>query len=575
MTSELAHRVANRYITAELLTKQWLMGVRRGWLSLLKPQIHDWPDVFKAFDRLIQFVDNLEDQVLFVRRGPYSSPPPMTGAPNPEGKALRTAFKNLKSALSDQRSAAKFWYEQATGTGSLPITYDTPRFRGQGKEDGEKMFLLYRDNFAGTLDTHIKTKKNPAKGQWNSTRSAEITELLDRVLEILRDDAKRISEHSKNHPDERLVIEEPAFKEFDIHGMKVVVDDRTVSAAEILRYVKHLEAAYDALKRKGVKSAWYGTVFIQCETCGGENQYGANLGVGGHYKIGPDTVGVFVRPSSFIVELMAHELGHRYWYKQMSQAQRAKFESLVKTKPSRAEVGKPISRSALTKKDVDDIAELADKLFRPLGPAIEKFRHVLTTSEVTDQHGNFEDMLDEYKNLSQVLQKFLGFDPIYSLVWERFKGPLKVTYGSAPEYTSRREHVDALLKRYLASSRKFSKINISGEWLEFIKKKNEAEVLKNLDAKRGLLDEIEGDLSTLMRELYKLAEDIAKDTPQVSPVSDYGGNSISEAWAEVFARYVLGGDMDRDQVESFKTVLRGASEKSGQLGNGQFSRWRG
>jgi len=79
----------------------------------------------------------------------------------------------------------------------------------------------------------------------------------------------------------------------------------------------------------------------------------------------------------------------------------------------------------------------------------------------------------------------------------------------------------------------------------------------------------------LMRELYKLAEDIAKDTPQVSPVSDYGGNSISEAWAEVFARYVLGGDMDRDQVESFKTVLRGASEKSGQLGNGQFSRWRG
>ena len=546
MTSDLSRRVAQRYVTAELLTKQWLMGVRRGWLSLLKPSIQDWPDVFKAFDRLIEFVDNLEDQVLFVRRGPFSSPPGMT-----EGKALRTVFKNLKNALSDQRSSAKFWHEQATGTGSLV----------QRKEDGEKMFQIYKDNFAGTLDTHIKTRKNPAKGQWNSTRSAEITELLDKILEILRDDAKLITEHSKNHPDEKLVIEEPAFKEFDLHGMKVVVDDRTVSASEILQYVKYLEAAYEALKRKGFKSAWYGTVLIQCETCGGESQYGADLGVGGHYKIGPDTVGVFSRPSSFIVELMAHELGHRYWYKQMSQAQRAKFESLVKV--NRRE-DKPLSRAALTKKGVDDVAKLAVKLFKPLEPAIEKFRHVLTTSEVTDRFGNFDEILEEYKRLAQVLTEFRLFDPIYSLVWKRFNGPLVVTYGDAPEYQSRREHVEALLKQYLASSRKFSNIPLVGEWLEFIKKKNEAEVLKNLDAKSGLLGEIERDLSSLVRELYKLAAEIAKDTPQISPVSDYGGNNISEAWAEVFAYYVLGKDMTRDQVESFKTVLRGASARTSE-----------
>lgn len=41
----------------------------------------------------------------------------------------------------------------------------------------------------------------------------------------------------------------------------------------------------------------------------------------------------------------------------------------------------------------------------------------------------------------------------------------------------------------------------------------------------------------------------------VAPVSDYGKSSIEEAFAEAFTHYVLGKDMDRDQVESFRSVL--------------------
>jgi hypothetical protein len=41
----------------------------------------------------------------------------------------------------------------------------------------------------------------------------------------------------------------------------------------------------------------------------------------------------------------------------------------------------------------------------------------------------------------------------------------------------------------------------------------------------------------------------------ILPVSAYGRNAIEEAFAEVFERFVSGKDMDRDQLESFRSVL--------------------
>jgi hypothetical protein len=41
----------------------------------------------------------------------------------------------------------------------------------------------------------------------------------------------------------------------------------------------------------------------------------------------------------------------------------------------------------------------------------------------------------------------------------------------------------------------------------------------------------------------------------VAPVSDYGKSSIEEAFAEAFMKYVMEEDMDRDQLESMRSVL--------------------
>jgi hypothetical protein len=45
------------------------------------------------------------------------------------------------------------------------------------------------------------------------------------------------------------------------------------------------------------------------------------------------------------------------------------------------------------------------------------------------------------------------------------------------------------------------------------------------------------------------------DPRSVLPVSEYGQTNIEEAFAEAFRHYVLGKDMTRGQIESFRSVL--------------------
>lgn len=314
----LAHRVARRF-KAELLTKRWLMGVRRGWLSLLNVKPHDWEGVFKAIDKLAEFTRNLEDQVFYVRRGPYTSAPTMT-----EGQDVREAFKKLREAISDQKQRASHW---------MFVERD-PNFIGRGTfsvEQGVQMRKLYEDKFSELMTTYV-----PKRDKYQKTREASITELLDDVLELLRRDAKRLEEETKKDEargvtDTHDTWAEPEYTEFDLGGMKVIIDDKSVRPGQIREYVRYLDETHDALKRKGFGKMWYGRIFISCEKCGGENPYGAQFGVGGDYSIGKDDIRVYQRPEHGIVRLLAHELAHRYWYKHMTGSQRGRFIAWIES----------------------------------------------------------------------------------------------------------------------------------------------------------------------------------------------------------------------------------------------------
>lgn len=108
---------------------------------------------------------------------------------------------------------------------------------------------------------------------------------------------------------------------------------------DLKEYIRYFVEAKALLERRGFGKLWYGPIFVSCASCGGENPYGKHFGVGAHYVIRRDHVVVFDNPRSGIVPLLIHELGHRYYYKFMSQGDRLRFDSYFKEVASVSEYG--------------------------------------------------------------------------------------------------------------------------------------------------------------------------------------------------------------------------------------------
>lgn len=330
------------------------------------------------------------------------------------------------------------------------------------------------------------------------------------------------------------------FRQFDLDGMKVVVLDSTVTDEQMREYIRFLDAAYNRLKQKNLARAWYGKVYIECADCGGVNQ-NTGGGVGGWFESGPDTVSIFHRPGPFIVELMAHELGHRFWYKQMSSEQRARFESLIRVhKVRRPSDAPPVTmfhdnaadqikrgvreaeKSILTRlKSVEgyDVTRLAPLVRSGLSSAGWEYGrevvHVITDPQISKDLGPEVDRLkaEVDKTRTKVADHFAEMkqnldDPARKDVWLK----------------EARELVAQLSAEAL-------------HYLDAAFKAHNERALAGLDP-----------ASRAWQESYNNAA-------PVPAVSTYGESNIDEAFAEVFAHYVLGYEITRDQSESFRSVL--------------------
>jgi len=355
----------------------------------------------------------------------------------------------------------------------------------------------------------------------------------------------RIYEMLAANYSEQTIQEAGGFREFDLHGMKVIVDDRTVDTDLIKKYVRYLSEAYSKLKSKGFEKAWYGNVFIQCTECGGVNQ-NTGGGVGGWYEIGRDTVTIFNRPGVFIVELMVHELGHRYWFKQMGSSQRAKFEALVKThtkpRPSKPTVDVRMFKDA----DIDDSKR---KVLRAQDRAEQRLTRVVNynlanlTPLARDGVGKDgwvfgNDIIDAVTSLD--VDKDLGSE-VDRLKDDVYKTKAKLTEHFEDFTLLRPEGKDTWLTeaRQLISQ-------IVSEALIFI----DFAVQKHNERAK---EKLKNDPATL-----EWMESYEKNPAPVAPVSTYGASNVDEAFAEVFAHYILEYNISRDQVESFRSVLKTA-----------------
>jgi len=331
MEADLAGKIARCFV-ADRLTKQWLMGIRRTWLKLMKPSISSWDDVIRAIEQLRAFVDNLRQEIRYNRPG-------AKGYLDDRFQAkLDKALDGLEEAIRSTLSTAKHWRR----VDEDPETFGRGFFR---KEEGEYMFERFRDHFVETVST-----SEPVRGGHGRHQPVELTKLLDRALKLLREDAAVIQKHDEANP-EAPFESESAFTEFAIGKMKVVIDDKTVTRGEINYYAKLLIEAKRRLEKRGFGKVWYGELFVRCKDCGGENEYGAELGVGGRYHAGPNTIKVFQRPGPSVVGLLVHELGHRWWFKHMSRANRLRFQDWIEAGLS------PVSAYG-GKKDIEAFAEV-------------------------------------------------------------------------------------------------------------------------------------------------------------------------------------------------------------------------
>jgi len=298
-----------------MLTKPWLMAVRRGWLSLLQPTIRSYDDVDLAIARLQSFAENLREQVLNVRQ-------------TSEKEAVDAALQKLIKEIKEARRTARHWREAYEGRGPVPSARD--------RAEGEYMLDLYTNNFQGAIE-----RSKPQRGRGGLVRPAPMTEFLDDALKILYKDAAYLQKQKASHEAMGLTmaIADPVFREFDLYGMKVVVVDPKHHGARIRGYVEYIEKAYKDLTRKGFKCVWYGTLFLlsdDYEKFSKEEQLAyAEAGYrdmerrAGSYHSGADMVRISVPLSDEVVHVIAHEMGHRYWFKVMSPGQRARFESLI------------------------------------------------------------------------------------------------------------------------------------------------------------------------------------------------------------------------------------------------------
>jgi hypothetical protein len=323
------------------------------------------------------------------------------------------------------------------------------------------------------------------------------------------------------------------YRQFDLFGMKVVVDDSTVDSGQVKAYIGYLKQAYEAMRSKGFAKAWYGNVFIQCEECGGPNPNSAN-GTGGDYTVHEDTIRVYVRPSKFVVELMVHELGHRYWFKQMTETQRARFESLVK-------VRKPTNVTPIPEKKLEGTKAAIQNTVTFFNGLIDQFEH----------DGDIAKYAPLFKEA--VLRK----NPIYTELadlTDRWRNP-KLKEGIF-EYTGNQDAAEFQFRlhclnipKYVAEFVDYGALQSAGikEWA------NDAHVLvrRMRDAALAYVD--------LADKLANSGDFDPNDTRPVVPVSTYGASNIDEAWAEAFMHYVCELDMTQDQIESFKSVLKTAS----------------
>jgi len=371
-----------------------------------------------------------------------------------------------------------------------------------------------------------------------------------------------VCEVLKSNYTEQAVQNSNIFREFDMYRMKVVIDDSTVTEMDTEDYVKYIDEAHTRMKTKGFGKAWYGTFFVRCHNCGGVNPNSLSGETGGDYRIGPDTINCYSKPGKFIVKLLVHELGHRYWFKQMTSTQRAKFNSLIKVRPTAIRPSESdIPTYTIPEEKVQAAQAKIDSVAEPIKQKLELFRKskLRWYMKILDAFSRpINDTAWDFKNeMITAVHSSSADSPVNQTVRKALLDVLDLVAEVHTTCANMSEVLNSTVNKYPDGTDFNQVFRVErGKWLD-----------KTLDlinrtvkaAHHYVTIAVEATNEYENTKGKRVVEDwdrrFREDTRPVAPVSEYGGANIDEAFAEAFTHYVLEMDMDRDQLESFRSVF--------------------
>lgn len=401
----------------------------------------------------------------------------------------------------------------------------------------------------------------------------DIQYYFNNIVKILTEQIKP----KAKEPERKTKIELSEWPEsnaFSMYGMKVVIQDSNITPETVKAYINQIDKAYQYLKAKKLEKAWYGIIFIQPHDPTLKNKNTGRSGeLGGSYHFGRDVISLstaFPRNSS---RLIIHELGHRYWYKSLTQAQREKFKDIIwMEKEKREEYDRstkkfewgnfPIQREI----EIRDPSILSDieSLFSNIDSEIDKLK-------VLGEELKFSKNTSEYQSAaSKIGQAYFPVKYKIHPVLKNIKDqgvnsgifhvdePKAYFRGNLQETT--KQQLGITPYQILNPDVSFAPISFVpiGYFSDYSEDRELSEEYRQQKADQFLtgLEEWRTNIKNMLQWLYsKLATTSFEQESKPKPVSDYGKSNISEAFAEAFCHYVLEKDMSRDQIDSFKSVI--------------------
>ena len=316
----------------------WVKGIRAWVKKTFAPKPR-----YASLDDLIAHFKSLRDREierLWEHMAYTKGLLPRGMDPSSVFEAFRLIAAPLALKVRDELKAARNLLDEDLGKFQHVRDAMTPGTHTY-KMDGQRILGFYQrvnpdDPFAAAL----KGYEDVAKETLSKVEDILSGKLLRAITTFL---SKYLDEWGSSYDSDEILLE------FDIGKVKLVYDgepDRNLITRPdpadprgLSDYIPYFQKAKALLEQKGFGDLWYGPIFVGCPKCGGENSHGKHLGVGAHYFMGSDRIVVYLQPWPFLVELLVHELGHRYFYKFMNAGDRARFDSYFKEVAAVSEYG--------------------------------------------------------------------------------------------------------------------------------------------------------------------------------------------------------------------------------------------